>query len=944
MKKFLFLLCALMAVAHTATYGASPACAAPQVEDEVLAPSDSLDHTHPNYALYLMNEGRQAYLNQDYALAVTWWEKALPLVEKFGPDYEILLTCLADSYDRLKDMEGLTRIMTLTNEHNEYQLTLPCDDPICMAERAAYYGQRGDQAQAKEWYARAMAMEMTDAQKAQVYASYVQYLEMQRDFSSAADYALLAAKSVYAASGACVDHAELLFRAAVYSYLSQQYEAAVDLYQQVRTYYEGSDVPQAGQRIAWCNHGIGDALWAAQQSQAAIPYYQQEVAYYRTYMPDNPQHPDAIASLALAERSAEAYDDAIAHYQEAMTLYEKLELADKYEETQHALIRCCAAAQRPLPAMLESDAAARMRLAKIDQIIQEETENLDLYGLVAGEGAKASSLGVIAGCYAYKEDYDQSVNYFEQYLPTLRDALRVQFRIQNEAERMYTWDQESTNISELFELTTRLEGAQPKLLARYASTVYDAALFSKGILLNSSIEFEKLLTENYSDRPELKALYDQTRRADEELNAFRQTAVTDADLERILTLTRENEQRQLQLSRSCAEIADYTQYMGYTWRDVQKALTKKDVAIEFVQVGDKVLDDYQIYAVVLTRDLKSPLIIPLDSMQQITDETDPSILYTSAEIGQRVWGPLSKYIDAKENIYFSPAGDFNNLAIEYLSYRGVPLSELKHVYRLSSTKTLCYQSPRTTTDNAVLIGHVDYGQSEALSAATAQRIETLGARRNADAFVPLTHTLREVQQIEQTLKAGHVDNVQLFQGAEASESAFKALSGRDVEVLHIATHGAYRAAPDERDDKQSEDNAMQNSILAFAGINQSCADVDNDGVVSAADISQMDFRKCHLAVLSACETGLGHLGADGVFGLQRGFKNAGVGAILMSLWQVSDAATSELMVQFYKALYSGVGVTPNDALRTAQKYLRAHGYDDPELWAAFIVLDGQQKQ
>jgi CHAT domain-containing protein/tetratricopeptide (TPR) repeat protein len=913
-----------------------------RLQKQVLSLCDRLDHQHPNYGLYLLNGGRYAYLVKDYTLAVAWWEKALPLVDKFGSEYEFLLNYLADSYMTLNDKKNLKRIMTLTTEHNEYQLTLPCDEPICMAERAEYYSQRGDHAQAKDWYTKAMAMDLTDEQKAMVYAAYVRFLEMQRDFSAAADYSLLTAKAVYATKGTCSEYATTLYQTAIYDFLSRKYDAAIDLYQQALDYYKGVDDPKADELIAQCNHGIGNALWAAQQSQASIPYFQKEVEFYHTQMPDSPKYPDAIVSLAQAERWAEAYDAAIEHYQEAMALYEKLESADKYEETQHALLRCCAAAHKPLPTMLESDAAARMRIAKIDRIIQEETDNLKITSMYAGEYAKASSLGVIAGCYAYKEDYDQSVNYFEQYLPTLRNALREQFRIQNEEERMYAWGQESTNISELFELTVALENTHPKLLTRYAPTVYDAALLSKGILLNSSIEFEKLLSTTYKDRPELKALYDQTRSTDNELNALRATANTDADMERILALSRENGQRQLELSRCCAEIADYTQYMGYTWRDVQKSLTKKDIAIEFVQVGDKVLDDYQIYAVVLNSELKLPVIISLDSIQQILDESDPNVLYTSDSIGQRVWGPLSTYIDSKTNIYFSPAGEFNNIAIEYMSYRGAPLSEQKHVYRLSSTKTLCYQSVQTNTDNAVLIGNIDYGQSAGLTASTEQRIKTLGAKRNGDAFIPLTYTLHEVQQIEQTLKSSHVNNIQLFQGAEASEPAFKALSGRDIEVLHIATHGALLETPEELDDEQSEDYAMQNSILAFAGINQNQVDANSDGVVSAADISQMDFRKCHLAVLSACETGLGHLGADGVFGLQRGFKNAGVGAILMSLWQVSDAATSEMMVQFYKALYSGANVTPNDALRTAQKYLRTHGYNDPELWAAFIVLDGQR--
>ena len=88
---------------------------------------------------------------------------------------------------------------------------------------------------------------------------------------------------------------------------------------------------------------------------------------------------------------------------------------------------------------------------------------------------------------------------------------------------------------------------------------------------------------------------------------------------------------------------------------------------------------------------------------------------------------------------------------------------------------------------------------------------------------------------------------------------------------------------------------MDNCLLAFAGAN-----IDDNGIVTAADIASMNLRQCDLAVLSACETGLGKLGSDGVYGLQRGFKNAGVRTLLMSLQKVYDKATVELMIKFYQ--------------------------------------------
>ena len=99
----------------------------------------------------------------------------------------------------------------------------------------------------------------------------------------------------------------------------------------------------------------------------------------------------------------------------------------------------------------------------------------------------------------------------------------------------------------------------------------------------------------------------------------------------------------------------------------------------------------------------------------------------------------------------------------------------------------------------------------------------------------------------------------------------------------------------------------------------------------------MNLRSCDLAVLSACETGLGKLGDDGVYGLQRGFKNAGVHTLLMSLKNVYDSTTADLMISFYRHLLEGE--SKREALVKAQRELRDKGYTDTKYWATFILLD-----
>ena len=94
-----------------------------------------------------------------------------------------------------------------------------------------------------------------------------------------------------------------------------------------------------------------------------------------------------------------------------------------------------------------------------------------------------------------------------------------------------------------------------------------------------------------------------------------------------------------------------------------------------------------------------------------------------------------------------------------------------------------------------------------------------------------------------------------------------------------------------------------------------------------------------LAVLSACETGLGDVaGGEGTFGLQRAFHLAGARDVVASLWKVPDQQTRELMAEFYQRILRGEPRA--EALRQGQRTLRTKEggkYADPYYWGAFIL-------
>lgn len=907
-----------------------------ELQEKALQLCDKLPKPHKNIGMYTINLGRFHYISDDKDKAIKYWEKALPLVEKHGELYEKLLEWLGSIYIDRKDVENQARIMALTEEHNRHELTLPCDEPKCMTERAEYFYMTGDKAKAKEYYLKALCMNMISEQKVKTYESYAKFLTNEKDWSTSAEYYYMAAEVKKLLEGESEAYIQLVYNAAVRMYIGEQYEKSLIYYSMVVAFYEKRDSKASRKNIARCHKGMGNVLSAMEDFACAKEEFKKALDYYAKEQPLSEDHAAIIERLATAEKFNKDYDSSIEHYLEAITIYKNLGLYDKAQGAQNSLNLCYAYAGKTMDEVEESEEARKQRQARLQKIIDDELGNLELMRKYLGETQYAKSLGVVAGSYYQMEEYAKSVDYFKQYMQSIREALRSDFQLMNENERMLLWKDEKRNVDEIMDLLVSLPVGNENLMPDLSALAYDCMLLSKGILLNSSIEFEKVIASSGNNK--LRKAYEKTKKTNEEIRRLRQTASSDADLQQLLQLQRQNQQSQLDLYRDCAEIADFTDYIGYDWKAVQAKLTKDDVAIEFAAIKTGALDsDNYMAALVLTREMATPVALPVCTFADLNIMKKDSLMYNTPFVGNIVWGQLSKYIKDKRNIYFSADGDFNYIGIEYLQYEGKPLSEQKNVYRLSTTKQLCYHQSKQKMQNAVLFGDIDYTEGgEQLDEETKR---SLGAMRGAASalandiqFANLDNTKMEIEQIAKLLSAKKVGNVVSLSATKASDQAFLSLTDSKVNVLHIATHGAYMPVAKSKD----ANDAMKRSILVFAGANLG----DGNGIVTAADIAKMNLRHCNLAVLSACETALGQIGSDGVFGLQRGFKNAGVHTLLMSLRKVDDAATTEMMIQFYRSLMAGQ--TPNQALHTAQQHLRKNGYDKPEYWASFIVLDGQE--
>jgi CHAT domain-containing protein len=135
-----------------------------------------------------------------------------------------------------------------------------------------------------------------------------------------------------------------------------------------------------------------------------------------------------------------------------------------------------------------------------------------------------------------------------------------------------------------------------------------------------------------------------------------------------------------------------------------------------------------------------------------------------------------------------------------------------------------------------------------------------------------------------------------------------------AQILHIAAHGQHRL------------DQPDMSYIELA-----------DGQLYADDLLQQDLSY-ELVTLSACETGRANVAADEeLIGIGRGLLYAGAGALILSLWQVTDSSTVSLMQELYQALQAGR--SKSAALREAQlSFLIQNRQQHPALWGAFQLI------
>ena len=400
--------------------------------------------------------------------------------------------------------------------------------------------------------------------------------------------------------------------------------------------------------------------------------------------------------------------------------------------------------------------------------------------------------------------------------------------------------------------------------------------------------------------------------------------------------------------------------------EVRAALPKGTALIDFVEYAHVTTSlEYRMVAFVVLPDRKT-VVVPLGDSKPLAelierwrasygsgklpsrDEADPA-----TELRKKLWEPVAKHVEGVKVVLVSPDGAVNGLPLAALpgakagtylihdhGFVTVPIPKL-------IPELLRERPGEPAKPVSLVVGNVDF------DAITGPGTKTERTNR----FAPLPGTNAEATAVHDLFRTAFADRqAVLLTGTKATKAAFVGRAPNCTHLL-VATHGFFLPrAGQERPARSDvllsaevlsvlEDvvtaNPALRSGLVFSGANHSPLGT-GDSFLTALEAAELDLRRVDLAVLSACETGLGkNQEGEGMLGLQRAFQVAGVRTTVTSLWKVPDTATQALMTRFHSNLWEKKRDTPLgklEALREAQLWLIREGATNRDLLRSGLTL------
>jgi tetratricopeptide (TPR) repeat protein len=700
---------------------------------------------------------------------------------------------------------------------------------------------------------------------------------------------------------------------------------------------------------------LGDLYSHMGNDTKAMQYYMQAFEIIKKALGE--EHPDFARILVSIGNNFAIYGN----YKVAEQLYKNaLEISKKALGDEHPQFA------KTLNNL--GDLYSKMGNYKAAEQYYKNASEISKKALGDGHPEFATTLNKLGGLYSDMGNYKAAEQYYKQALKINTQILSQNFSWLSTIEKEAYWQKEIYFYYglELFALKANTT------FPTFTNYSYKFNLIKKSILLENSRDIEKTImqTKNesiklqFNEMKNLRRLYSKMQSAGSDKKELMERYNKQADsLDKIL-------------ANKVGEYAAFKRNFELTWEDVKLGMTSDEAAIEFEDYYDEKDSIIHYMALVVKKGSKNPQLIKLCSENELKQYSPETELYTLYDL---IWKPLLPSLTNVNTIYYSPSGLLNNIPFQALykeenGQRAYVMDKFK-LHQLTSTRYLALglkQKEQELIETSIaLFGGINYNDypnavidtlnSEESSEAAFLYKNAIVLNRELDSTRTgasyLPGTKKEVETIYDVLKSKQWQ-VDISEGKNATENKIKSLSGKSSKsILHVATHGfAYPDKEEKRKDLafsmmsvndkyKASDNPMIRSGLLFGGANmtwQGKGDsllntTNEDGVLTAYELSQLDLSKTKLAVLSACETGKGAIqGSEGTFGLKRALKLAGVDNMIVSLWKVPDDATMEMMTLFYTELAKSK--LPVQAFELAQKTMRNKYPNELKKWAGFVFV------
>ena len=515
--------------------------------------------------------------------------------------------------------------------------------------------------------------------------------------------------------------------------------------------------------------------------------------------------------------------------------------------------------------------------------------------------------------------------------------------------------------------------SHPSIANKLAGDLFNNALFYKGFLLTSICQVRRLVKEDEFLTPQFELLTSYHRRL------VREYAKPIGKRKNVEGLEEKANALEKELTRSVAGMENELHQIS--WQDVLATLQPGESAVEFFRYrlhSPEPTDSFFYCALVLQHGKDTPQWVSMAEEQAFlpllkgatgNNYRKINSLYSESALYDLIMKPLETHQENSSTIYFSPSGILHQLNLKVIAAQPYSKLKTKNFIRLASTRQLLFTETEKLTNGktAYVVGGVRYQTDSIFVSSPVNDKRGREAGQSVASFSKgrpvsnlfweyLSGSIQEALAISSALQDASFA-VQLDTGHFASEEAFQILGTLKTSspyVLHLATHGFFFPNPDDMPTDPNEpiygypirlsNNPMIRSGMVLADAQQAWTgeptpEGQEDGILTAYEISQMDLSKTELVVLSACETGLGEIqGNEGVYGLQRAFKIAGARYLIMSLWKVNDESTKEFMLCFYGE-WLGKKLTIPEAFKNAQSKMKIKYPTAPFHWAGFILVE-----